>query len=603
MEYHEILLWTGSFVLVVASVFAAEPGTIPSIIMGDFESLPGGRGNIAEFGKALRLPTGLSDRNVVRFFKNNGSYYHQFVFENTTFVLTFPFGFGELRTLHAQDKIIDYTYYLEITPNDPNKATIFARYAERDGWMSFTVEAVFSKGGMTVTYTHSDVLDNIMARRSYRRLIPKTALGYYENEQSKQSSNFKQIGLKLLTPIGGSSSGNNKVYLGQSGKYYILKYLLDPETVQIEYPFIVGEVQRRTINSQQVEYVVDVEKGESINTTIVRGQFSPATGDRWLWTAVIDRQGINATYRIGSVEATRKYRRALPLHFFGTFVASSQEDQNFGAFNSVYHGPGVKMDASTALTFRKNPQNSSYELQVKNAFGSDESMVVPFQLADFGDASTEMTIASQPYKISFYYEGGEKPVLFGEYQNLANENSFTSNYTFDGRGVMVGYRRETTTGPMTAKRFFRRQLPLIIYGKYESVMNSKDFSNFALGIYFPELLTKTIMEYYENNGTYFQKFSYPANVNTTFHEVPFTLGERYQQQVKGRWVMEYTYLAYEGDRTQLRTVFVEKRTAATLKSTPSWGEFAVTRDFTQEGYTSTYTYGNVTAQRTYRRLV
>lgn len=114
------------------------------------------------------------------------------------------------------------------------------------------------------------------------------------------------------------------------------------------------------------------------------------------------------------------------------------------------------MDASTALTFRKNPQNSSYELQVKNAFGSDESMVVPFQLADFGDASTEMTIASQPYKvggrnftsaklydlqssfqISFYYLGGEKPVLFGEYQNLANENSFTSNYTFDGRGVMV----------------------------------------------------------------------------------------------------------------------------------------------------------------------
>ena len=169
---------------------------------------------------------------------------------------------------------------------------------------------------------------------------------------------------------------------------------------------------------------------------------------------------------------------------------------------------------------------------------------------------------------------------------------------------------------MTANRFYQRQLPLIIYGKFESVSSSKDFSDFALGICkfsslviyisinalnvwseysvyslivltdFPELLTKTIMEYYEKNGTYIQKFSYPANVNTTFHEVPFTLGERYQQQVKGKWLMEYTYLAYEGDRTSLRTVFVEKRTAATPKNTPSWGEFAVTRDFTQNGYVS-----------------
>ena len=95
---------------------------------------------------------------------------------------------------------------------------------------------------------------------------------------------------------------------------------------------------------------------------------------------------------------------------------------------------------------------------VKHAFGSDESMVIPFRLADFDDAFTEQTIASQPYKvrvnfwidlaeiqiiifsayqISFHYLGGEKPILFGNYQNLAGDSSFTANYTFDGRGVVV----------------------------------------------------------------------------------------------------------------------------------------------------------------------
>ena len=59
--------------------------------------------------------------------------------------------------------------------------------------------------------------------------------------------------LRIAAPQGGVFSANNKVYLGQSGKYYILKYLLDPETIQIEYPFTVGELQRRTINGQLID--------------------------------------------------------------------------------------------------------------------------------------------------------------------------------------------------------------------------------------------------------------------------------------------------------------------------------------------------------------
>ena len=40
------------------------------------------------------------------------------------------------------------------------------------------------------------------------------------------------------------------------------------------------------------------------------------------------------------------------------------------------------------------------------------------------------------------------------------------------------------------------------------------------------------------NGTNVQKFGYGSGVETTFHEVPFLLGEKHQQLVKGKWNME-----------------------------------------------------------------
>ena len=68
----------------------------------------------------------------------------------------------------------------------------------------------------------------------------------------------------------------------------------------------------------------------------------------------------------------------------------------------------------------------------------------------------------------------------------------------------------------------------------------------------------------ERDGMYFHIFTDPKNPNVTVREVPFTLGKTYEQPVKNNMLimMDYTYLAYEGDRTSLNTVYKKKPSPA-----------------------------------------
>ncbi|OQV24441.1 hypothetical protein BV898_01505 [Hypsibius exemplaris] len=595
---HHLVLFCGGLLAVCKPT--CQQLEVPPVVLGDFESLPGGRGNIAEFGKALRLPSSWADKNIVQYYQDGEMFYHRFLFGNSSHVLSFPFKFNEPMTLQIHDKTIEYSYILEPT-SDPYKAAIFSRYEERDGMMRFTVESVFSRAGMVTTYTHADVLDSIMARRTYRRIIPKAALGYYENVGNQESRNFRDFAAPLPVPQDASYGPNNKVYFGQSARHFVLKYLFDPESYSYIFPFVVGEKQQKLVNGSNMEYIIDVEKGPFPNITLIRAQFRyPEGGLSWVVEfTVLSGKSANATFKRDEILATRHFRRALPLHFYGTFVGTPEEEANFNEFNSVFQDSSIALaQAPTKIRFYRN--GVTFHHEITNMFGMAETANIPFQL----DAYVERDIVGKTFKVHYYYDGGQEPKLNIAFEHVGGDLSFTANYTFFRNGIVANYQRKSADAnklPIIATRFYRRQLPLLILGRYVSETNTDAFKTLANGIFFPELTTKTTIEYLAlPNGTYIQKLSYGSGVNTTIREVSFVLGEKQEQLVNGQWMMEYIYSAWEGERTFLESVFTEKKDGTAV---PSFGESSRIDDFTADGYTSVYTLGNLTAKRKYRRHV
>ena len=59
-------------------------------------------------------------------------------------------------------------------------------------------------------------------------------------------------------PLDSSYGPKNKIYLGQSSRHFMIKYLMDPESSQIILPFTIGEKQRQIVSGTVVEVLITI---------------------------------------------------------------------------------------------------------------------------------------------------------------------------------------------------------------------------------------------------------------------------------------------------------------------------------------------------------
>lgn len=441
--------------------------------------------------------------------------------------------------------------------------------------LKFTVDAVFTPNGINATYAR----EGVTARRTYARIVCPSIAGVYENVPEQQSPNFLEFAQRVLpAPAGLTWDSDTKLWFGRWGKDFVVKYVVTP-TVHVAFPFKFNEPRNINLNGKNITYTYTlVEENFAARTVTIRGEFTSETGILTV-TAVITPEGVSASYKAGEQTASRFYRRALNSLVYGTFENVPEAAVNWPEFVRI---TGKEDDSALKTRVRIYRQGPTSYFGVHYENGKD--LVYPFTL----NRTFEGTGPHGNYKYTYNQRTSYSNDALIGVQYEFNGKKFDVDMTFNGTGVFAIYR----AGGVVAHRYYRRVLPTVVLGKYESNPDTPEFAAFAQSIGQPTLAQKTTVEITETpQHTYLQNISVEgAPAPAAF---PFSLAQSQNTTVAGK-NLQYTYLFFSYPVPVLTTYWAEPNQGQTT--------FVVSAEFNPSGYTAYYRAHGKLATRTYTRV-
>jgi hypothetical protein len=558
----------------VGQALSAPTPTIPEKYLGTYESRPELDQNFAEFASVFHLPPSVSwtRPNVFYLRKDGDQYVAKLVFGPLIPPFKLRFRLGETQTVVINGQNVEYVYTIENTDAAP---LLKGKFRDTATDLKFTIEAAFTPNGINATYAR----EGVTARRTYDRIVCPSIAGVYENVPEKQSPNFLEFAQRVIpAPAGLTWDSETAVWFGRWGKDFVVKYLVTP-TVSVAFPFRWNEKRNITLNGKQVTYSYTlVEENWATRTITIRGEFTSETGTLTV-TAVITPEGISATYKAGDQTASRYYRRALNYLVYGTYENVPEASVNWPEFVAAT-GKDDDSTQKTQVQFYRQGQTSYFRVH----YESGKEYVHPFSLNQTASGTNPKGPYNYTYNTKTSYSND---VILGAVYNMGGK-TFEVDTVFNGTGVHAIYR----SAGIVAQRYYRRVVPAVALGKYESTPDTPEFAAFAQTIGQPTLTKKTTVELTQNpEGNYVQTINVEgAPAPAAF---PFTLGATQNATVNGK-NLQYTYYYFSYPVPVLTTYWTEANKGPT--------HFSVAAEFNPTGYTAYYKAQGKLATRTYTRV-
>jgi len=305
-----------------------------------------------------------------------------------------------------------------------------------------------------------------------------------------------------------------------------------------------------------------------------------------IYTTVFDRQGVTSTVKTENKEFTTYYKRVLPWMFYGSYEEIPEKTENWEELMKGAEGYKAS-NTSEKLRFHRK---SNGEYVVSKTLG-DKKIEVPFNIDGTPLEHTLSNGKHMKYNTTLF--NGNSTYLIVHSQ--IGDEKFSMEEKVKPCGLVVTYRR----GDVQGKKYYRRVIPKIVLGTFESpeFTGDEDLKTFAAAHGAEDLLKKVTVEFSETPD---HKFHRKMSVDGREpRETTFTLGEAVDITGKSGKTVKVKVLYYEaGNKPTLLTVVLDQSGKKPL--------MRFTKIFTPEGFESTVVYGladgnDKISKRTYTR--
>lgn len=553
------------------------PSALPDPILGLFQSVPSKDVNFAEFAKVFNLPEGVSFEkgNTVGFRQEGDTYYQRFTFFPSSNTLELPFKLGETQTTIIQGKNVEYVYTLEGA--DSETPVLRGKFRETDGDVKFTVESTYNDYGANATYTR----DNVVAKRTYQRIVPPYVLGSYQLVPSSLPPNFLEFFNNIYPlPKGVNWTTSAAFYIGREGDHYVEKFI-PSINYYVKFEYVLNELKTIKWNNEDLEYKFTIKSSTPHTTTLV-GEYKSSKGV-FKTESVFTPEGVNNTFKTDKVEFKYYAKKVLPWLFYGTFEDVPEKTENWAEFMKGEEGCKIA-NATSSLTFFQKGEEYVVQKTI-NTPGNPTVVNWPFK----PNTPAEIILPDGnllKYNVTFDVRG-DKYLLRIKTEIPATHKNFTIEEYVKPAGIYAVYKR----GSVVGKKYYRRVVPKAVFGTFESAPDNEDFKAFAETVGAPQLLKKVTVEFTETPDHKVVHKITPEGEQPV--ENTFSWGEPGTTTIKGKSFKYYYFTFQHGTTPVVRAHYKEENNGPV--------KFDVAAVYTPEGYTATYSYNNRIATRTYTR--
>jgi len=376
-------------------------------------------------------PQGLSwDSKTGLWLGRLGNDYVIKVFITPSVYVTFPFQFGEKRTIELNGKT--FTYKFTLVEENFLAKTVTIRGEVTNGDTTVTETVVITPEGATATYKVGEET----ASRYYKRVLSPLAFGTFKNVP-EYSENWAAFATALGKEDDSAQKTKLNIYREGDSNYFKVTYESGKEHT---HPFLLNKPYEETSpNGVPIKYTFTQRPSYS-NDAYVRADFK--YGDKSFYVDMIfNATGVTSTYHYGTVVARRFYRRVIPATYLGQYQATPATPE-FAQFATTIGKP--QLTSSVRVELRYSPEEKKY-YDTLTIEGKPEPIVLPFELGKTYDT----TFMGKPMKYTYYYFSYPAPVLHAYFFEPSTPNRFAVTLAFGPTGYTATYLKEGRFGTRT----------------------------------------------------------------------------------------------------------------------------------------------------------